>query len=79
MVKFEIYTKEHCPYCTKIKDVLRLTGNTFDERKLGSDFSKQEFYEMFSDDPTFPQVIFNQKSIGGCKDTIKFLKENNFI
>jgi glutaredoxin len=78
-MNFTIYTKENCPYCYKVEQVLQLTGNQFSIQKLGEDFTKEEFYAEFGKGSTFPQVLCDNKKIGGCVDTIKFLKEQQVI
>jgi glutaredoxin len=47
---------------------------------LDEDFSRDEFYSEFGSGSTFPQVVLNdQEHIGGCTDTVKYLKENKVI
>ena len=41
------------------------------------DFTKEQFYQEFGEGSTFPQIIMNDQRLGGCSDTIKYLKENN--
>ena len=78
-MNFTVYTKDNCPYCKKLKLVLELTGKDFVTYTLGSDFSKNQFYEKFGEGSTFPQVICDSQKIGGCIDTIKFLREKKVI
>jgi len=76
---FVVYSKDGCPYCTKIKDVLRLSNQFVTENKLGKDFTKQEFYEKFGYGATFPQVVCGEQKLGGCNDTIRYLKEQKIV
>ena len=46
---------------------------------LDEHFTKDEFYAEFGEGSTFPQVICNDKKLGGCVGTIKFLKENQIV
>lgn len=78
-MNFTVYTKDDCPYCQKLKLVLELTGKDFTSYNLGEDFNRTEFYEKFGKGSTFPQVICDDKKLGGCSDTIKFLKEHRVI
>lgn len=78
-MNFTIYSKDNCPYCHKIKQVLDLTGNSYLVYNLDEHFNREEFYQKFGEGSTFPQVLFNDKKLGGCSDTIKFLKENNIV
>lgn len=74
-MKFTVYSKEECPYCFKIKKVLELCGKDFVVYTLGEDFTREEFYAEFGKDSTFPQVVMNDRHLGGCTDTIQYLKE----
>tara|TARA_A200000159_G_scaffold50599_1_gene46777 strand:+ start:16710 stop:16946 length:237 start_codon:yes stop_codon:yes gene_type:complete len=76
---FLIYSKSNCPYCYKVKQVMEMTGNRFVEYSLDRDFTKQEFYDKFGEDSTFPQVLHDDKKLGGCVDTIKFLREQKIL
>ena len=63
----------------KVKSVLEMTGKQFVEYKLGRDFTGQEFYDKFGKGSTFPQVLCDDRKIGGCVDTIQFLREEKVI
>ncbi len=78
-MNFIVYTKENCPYCYKVKQVLELTGTDFVSYKLEEDFTREEFYAKFGKGSTFPQVVCDDKTLGGCVDTIKFLREHQVI
>jgi len=78
-MKFTIYSKDDCPYCNKVKQVLELTNQTFVVYNLDKDFTKEEFYAEFGEGSTFPRVICDDKIIGGSVETIKFLKEKNIV
>lgn len=78
-MNFTIYSKEGCPYCEKVKKVLELTNLNFVMYTLDSHFTKEEFYSEFGKDATFPQVICNDEKLGGCTDTVKYLKGKNIV
>ena len=78
-MNFTIYSKDNCPYCHKVKSVLELTDANFVVYNLGEDFTREEFYAEFGEGSTFPQVICNEKKLGGSVDTIKFLREQQII
>ena len=79
-MKFTVYSKDGCPYCTKVKQVLQLTNLEHVVYTLGTDFNREGFYSEFGEGSTFPQVILNdQQHLGGCTDTVKYLKEKNLV
>jgi glutaredoxin len=78
-MKFTVYSKPECPFCFKIKKVLELCGKNYVVYTLDEDFTKSQFYAEFGEGSTFPQVIMDDKHIGGCTDTIQYLKELSLI
>jgi glutaredoxin len=79
-MKFTVYSKDGCPYCSKIEQVLQLAELQHVIYKLEKDFSREEFYAEFGHGSTFPQVILNdQQHLGGCTDTVQYLKEQNLV
>lgn len=78
-MNFAVYSKDGCPYCDKIKQVLDLTKASYVVYNLGEQFDRESFYDEFGEGSTFPQVLVDGKKLGGCIDTIKYLKENQII
>ena len=78
-MNFTIYSKQDCPNCYKVKQVLELTGSDFVMYNLDEHFTREEFYLEFGEGSTFPQVICDDKKLGGCVDTVKFLKEKKVV
>tara|TARA_X000001036_G_scaffold425742_1_gene452293 strand:- start:1633 stop:1878 length:246 start_codon:yes stop_codon:yes gene_type:complete len=75
-MRFTIYSKYGCSYCKQIKLLFELNEFKFIELHLDRDFDKNQFYEMFGEGSTFPQVILNDKiSLGGCTETVKYLQK----
>ena len=46
---------------------------------LGKDFTREEFYSEFGEGATFPQVVVDDKKLGGCNDTVNYLKEQQLV
>jgi glutaredoxin len=78
-MQITIYSKDNCPYCEKIKQVFNLIDVKFTEYKLNEHFTRQNFIDEFGEGSTFPRVIIGDKLIGGCTETISYLKENNLV
>ena len=76
---FTVFSKDGCPYCSKIQEVLKLAGLNYVTYKLGKDFDKQSFYGQFGQGSTFPQVVLNGDNLGGCTDTVKYLQEKQLV
>ena len=78
-MKFTVYSKDGCPYCNKIEQVLQLAELQYVVYKLNTDFTREEFYAEFGQGSTFPQVIMDDRHLGGCTDTVKYLQEQKLV
>ena len=79
LMNFTVYSRDGCPYCTKIQEVLRLAELKQVIYKLDRDFDRDSFYDQFGKGSTFPQVVLNTDNLGGCTETVQYLKENNLV
>jgi glutaredoxin len=78
-MNFSVFSKDGCPFCTRIVEVLKLCKFNFVEYKLDRNFDRKSFYGEFGEGSTFPQVVLNGKKLGGCQEAVKYLKEHNFF
>ena len=78
-MSFTIYSKDNCPYCSKIEQLMEFTEGDHVVYKLDKDFTKEAFYDEYGEGATFPQVTYRDQNIGGCADTIKFLREQKHL
>ncbi|AGH56810.1 NrdC [Cyanophage P-RSM6] len=74
-----IYTRTGCPYCTKIKEVYNMNGWTFTEYQLNVQYTRAQFKQEFGPNATFPQVVINGQKMGGCTETVKYLRESKLL
>ena len=56
-MNFAVYSKDGCPYCDKIKQVMDLTKLSYVVYNLNEDFDRDSFYGEFGQGSTFPQVV----------------------
>ena len=78
-MNFTVYSKDGCPFCTKVVQVLELAKLNHVVYKLGDHFERDAFYGQFGNGSTFPQVVLNGTNIGGCTETVQYLKENQLV
>ena len=67
MGKVKIYTTPYCPFCVRIKNLLKIKKVSYEEIDLSS--NPQKFDEMTSKSNgarTVPQVFVNETHIGDC-------------
>ena len=78
-MKFTVYSKNGCPYCDKVKQVLQLSKLEHVIYKLEEDFDRPGFYSQFGQGSTFPRVVKDDTLIGGCTETVKYLREQKLV
>ena len=78
-MNFTVYSREGCPYCDKVKEVLEIAKLNHVVYKLGEHFDKKSFYGQFGQGSTFPQVVLDQTNLGGCTETVQYLKEKKLV
>ena len=78
-MNFTVYSRDGCPFCVKVVQVLQLAELKYVEYKLGREFDRESFYGQFGQGSTFPQVVLDNKNLGGCTETVKYLQEHNLI
>ncbi len=78
-MNFTVYSRDGCPYCEKIQQVLELAELRHVIYKLDRDFDRDSFYGQFGNGSTFPQVVVDGTNLGGCVDAVKYLQEKNLV
>ena len=77
--KFYVYSKNGCGFCDKLTTFLEQKGFNYEKFNLGSDFTSEEFIHKFGRESTFPQVVMDNKHLGGLKNTVGFLLKNQMV
>ena len=78
-MKVVVWSKYHCPYCDQAKSALQQKNITFEERKIGDGWTKEELFEHIPAARTLPQIVINGDVIGGFNDLKKLLERDNII
>ena len=78
-MKAVFYSKDNCQWCERVRALFENLDIEYLEYKHEKDFTKDQFYDEFGEGATFPQVSIDSKHIGGCKDTLRYLQQNNLI
>lgn len=72
-----VWSKYHCPYCDQAKMLLKQKGITFEERKIGDGFSREDLLEAVPGARTVPQIFINDELIGGFTELVKFFEQES--
>ena len=70
-----VWSKYHCPYCDQAKALLTQKGIPFEERKIGDGYTKEELLEAIPTARTVPQILIDDKLIGGFTELRKYISE----
>ncbi len=73
-MEIEIYSKTNCGFCDRAK--VRLQKYNPKILMLDKDYTREDFLKKFPNAKTFPQIIINNKNIGGYHDLEKWLAFN---
>lgn len=65
MTKAIVWSKHMCPYCDQAKALLTLKGIDFEERKIGSGYTREDLLEAVPTARTVPQIFIDEQLIGG--------------
>ena len=75
---FTIYSMPGCSYCRQVKQLMELTEQKHVVYTLDEDFTIEEFESNFNT-RLFPQVVYNKQHLGGCQETVAYLREQNLV
>lgn len=75
-MKAIVWSKYHCPYCDQAKALLNQKGIQFEERKIGDGYTKEELLEAIPTARTVPQILIDEKLIGGYTDLVSYIQNN---
>ena len=64
-MKATIWTKSNCPYCVQAKALLEQQGIEYEERKIGSGYTKENLLESVPHAKTVPQIFLDGELVGG--------------
>ena len=78
-MKFTLYSKDGCSYRKKAERLLELAKVEYRIYKLGVDFTREQFISEFGYGSSFPRILVDDKLLGGCLDTFKYLDEKNLV
>ena len=64
-MKAVVWSKYNCPYCDQAKNLLKMKGIEFEEKKIGDGYTKEDLLEAVPTARTVPQIFLDGNLIGG--------------
>lgn len=75
-MKVTVWSKNPCPFCDQAKALLKSRGITFEERNITEgNWTKEQLLEAVPTARTVPQIIINERLIGGFTELRKYIEE----
>lgn len=76
MSQLTVYTRDNCPNCIVLKNVLNAYSIEHTVKKIGVDITLQEFSNIAPGVREVPQVFKDGVRIGGLEDFKQYLSKN---
>jgi glutaredoxin len=70
-----VWSKYNCPYCDQAKALLKSKNISFEERKIGDGYTKEELLEAVPDARSVPQIFLDNKLIGGFTELRQYIQD----
>jgi glutaredoxin 3 len=64
-MKAIVWSKDNCPFCDQAKNLLKMKGIEFEEKKIGHGFTKEDLLEAVPTARTVPQIFLGEELVGG--------------
>ena len=71
----QIYGKTRCTFCTQAKRLCETKGLEYEYKLLDADFTSEEFFKIFPNAKTFPQIMIDGEPIGGYTNLVEEINE----
>ena len=71
-----VWSKDACPQCDQAKNILKQRGMTFEERKIGQGWTREQLLAAAPTARSVPQIFSSDDLIGGVTDLIQYLNKN---
>jgi glutaredoxin len=70
-----VWSKDNCTFCDQAKALLEQRNIAYEERKIGSGYSREDLLEAVPTARTVPQIFVNNNHIGGFTELRKYIEE----
>jgi len=70
-----VYSKDNCIFCEKAVSLATMKGLDVTVKKLGVDFGMEDLMGQFPNAKTFPQIVVDNKSIGGYTEFAELVND----
>lgn len=75
-MKAILWSKEQCTFCDQAKALLESKGISYEERKIGDGYTREELLEAVPTARTVPQIFLDDEYVGGFNELKTKLTES---
>jgi glutaredoxin len=75
-MKATVWSKEQCTFCDQAKALLESKGISYEERKIGDGYTREELLEAVPTARTVPQIFLDDEYVGGFNELKTKLTES---
>lgn len=72
-----VWSQIGCTYCGSAKKLLEAKGISYIEKTIGTDATRDEFFQAVPNARTVPQIFIDGEYIGGFNELTKALHSDN--
>lgn len=73
-MKAIVWSKDHCTYCEQAKALLTQRGIEYEERRIGTGYTREQLLEAVPTARTVPQIFLDNQHIGGFTELKQHLQ-----
>ena len=75
-MKAIVWSKYQCTFCDQAKALLESKGISYEERKIGDGYTREELLEAVPTARTVPQIFLDDEYVGGFNELKTKLTES---
>lgn len=68
-----IWSTATCSYCKQAKNLLNSKNIPYEERMIGSEWTKEQLLEVVPNARTVPQIFIDGNYVGGYTDLVSYM------
>jgi glutaredoxin len=72
-MKAIVWSTATCSFCKQAKALLNSKNIPFEERLIGTDWTKEQLLEVVPNARTVPQIFIDENYVGGYTDLVSYL------
>ena len=74
-MKAIVWSKDQCTFCDQAKALLEQRNIAYEERKIGSGYTREDLLAAVPTARAVPQIFVNNNHIGGFTELKKYIEE----